>query len=71
MKTRSYNSIRQMLSQELLYPTAKVIKYGNKIYPSIRAAAHAEKVSPTYIKSHCKVYDRKAIRETIVSQIQF
>ena len=37
----------------------------------IRAAANAEKVSPTYIKSHCKVYDRKAIRETIVSQIQF
>jgi len=71
MNTRSYNSLRSLLCNEDLYPGAKIVKYGKKFYPSIRSAANGEGVSPTCIKNNCKIYDRKQIREQIVSQIRF
>lgn len=70
-KKRSYNSLRGLLCNEDLYPEAKIVKYRNKFYPSIRSAANAEGCSPTRIKNNCKVYDRNQIREQIISQIKF
>lgn len=67
----AHKSLRSLLCNEDLYPGAKVVKYGNKFYPSIRSAANAEGCSPTRIKNNCKVYDRNQIREQIVSQIRF
>ena len=68
---RSYKSLRSLLCNEDLYPGAKIVKYGNRFYPSIRSAANGEGVSPTSIKNHCKVYSREQIRNQIVSQIRF
>lgn len=67
-----FTSVRQMLSSgELLYPTAHVVKYGKKIYPSIRKASKAEGVSTSHIKHYCKIYTREEIREIVISQIHF
>jgi len=68
---KCYKSLRSLLCNEDLYPGAKIVKYGNKFYPSIRSAANGEGVSPNCIKNHCKVYDRNQIRNQIVSQIRF
>lgn len=68
---KCYKSLRSLLCNEDLYPGAKIVKYGNKFYPSIRSAANGEGVSPNCIKNHCKVYDRNQIRNQIISQIRF
>lgn len=71
MVKKSYTSIAQMLKAEKggLYPTAKVVKYGNKIYPSIRRAAAAEGVSPQHIRVNCKIYTREEVIKCVTSMI--
>jgi hypothetical protein len=71
IQKHAHKSLRSLLCNEDLYPGAKIVKYGNKFYPSIRSAANAEGVSPTCIKNHCKVYNREQIRNQIISQIRF